>query len=1803
MNNSKTASQSKETIQAIDGITDVLNTALGIDGIVTTSVNLLKDSLAGEKTSLYSIINTNLVEITKATVSIANIVASIASVMTGESVNPNTKSVITKVSKKSIYGETPLTEFLEKSAKQYNEGSKKKTANATLELIVQGIDKDGMEGFIKVVEALSKEYKTDTKLLTSLNKGMIILTSISDRIGKLNLDSFDKKTVNKAIAFSDTMSSLFSVTELKPGKLDIKQLKRNIDGLTDIANKLITDGTLTTFNTKHSKSIINFVGAITLLASLSENDNIDDLKDTLKSLNKSLDTLNMISNSISSIDLTVFNEDLVENISSFRDMVVVLSTLTYLNTKKLQPAVKQILDSMPDLIEITVEAGTLTANIKKSFKGKGLESLVKFFVDLELVLNSAVKAGMISKAAAKAMPSIKRALEIVKDIVQIVIDADIPNINKSKVNNITNAKDIMTGISSIMIAGSICALLCIPGMIGLFIIKITTKLLVKILNSIIKDFSKLESDDINAQFKSIGILLVTIGLVMLVACLTGGFIGKNIGNIFMFGLGLMIMLTMVLLPLRLFKSAKDGEDPIGTAKAAAILIATCSIVMMLGALFMLTGLAGQALLFGVTLMAFITLVMLPIALISLFMNDISATLEVAVKMIITCTVIMVLGALFMLTGLWKESLMFGVVLMTFITMVLLPIVIASLFMKDIEGTLAKLTAFVVVCTLILMVGAWFMTTGLWLEAILFGAILMLFVGMVLAPFVLFGKKLQKQIPSLLMFGAFVAICAGILMIGAWFIKKQDPGGKNTLIFASILVGFVGLMSLCIKLLSKIPKKDLLTGTTTMGIISGITVIAAFAMKILADASKIADMKNLLGIVGIMISIIVSIGGLSVALGALATMPFTAPFFWAGLGAMAAVAGIALVFSKAIKNVAEAIAVLATVDQNGGIDEGRIMGLIGTIPNIGKAVGSAGKSLPTKAILRASDVCLTMAKVIAKIGNAVADISNLTVATDWDSNGNPIKYKQLDESDFTNAANNTEKIISVLGGAIISTYEKKPEMFTAPEFNESMYSRGELSKSSVKQGKSPFELVVRSCSTLGVMIRSIAQGVADLADMKIAVNWNSNGKPIAYRHLRSNDFVQAGKNISDIITTLGEAVLTVYKDKAHLFTAPVISGKTSFFGLKSSVKQGKTPFELVVRSCSSLGSMITMIAQGVREFATMQIAINWDSKGNPIKYEKLTDTQIQQAITNVGTIITTLFDAIGEVYNNPNLAGVFNSDYKIVNGYLVSSVPIYKVIGAGMLAGKMVSILAQGVFDVANLRIADNWNKDGVAIHYTQMTDPDFAKYEANVKTIISSTFKAIYEVYNEHEDYFKTSFIGNVLRWDNDSPIQKVIQASQGVGGLISELAKGTSEIMNLHIKDENGKPIPIKLEDLGVGGKLYKAVDGIVTGVMKALINAHDNTRDGAAKAMTWTKEELAEKVIPAMGNIKSLVIKSSELLGELEKNPVNSDILKSSIETAVIPIMNILIGLHDHESIDPSKASSKIKWASSIIGYDLPKAVENVKKLQDEILKNAISATDSNLSTNVVELLNSATDIVNSIASVYDNTASGVTEKMQWTKNILINEVIPSIENVKAVQQSLNNFTIGDNTAKLNNFETLVLGIFTPLTEVKPKEIQKFSKTFSTKNVNNITTLVKTVNTLNTNKADKFIQMIAELRQLSLSIKDMPKFIALLDQKLTESLSVLSDRVESASTVLQDSDKMQQERQSKIEDNAKLLKEMLQTPIKLELFKEDTGNGEASEDFGFDGDMETGGSVDTGGYGDGGGSSNLTGLVQKIARKLGAI
>jgi hypothetical protein len=848
-----------------------------------------------------------------------------------------------------------------------------------------------------------------------------------------------------------------------------------------------------------------------------------------------------------------------------------------------------------------------------------------------------------------------------------------------------------------------------------------------------------------------------------------------------------------------------------------------------------------------------------------------------------------------------------------------------------------------------------------------------------------------------------------------------------------------------------------------------------------------------------------------------------------------------------------------------------------------------------------EACSSLGTMISLIGAGVRDFANMTVATEWNSDGSPKNYRQLNDNDFTSAAKNIQKIICTLGSAIIAIYDMKKEMFEVPEVTVKSF----WGTKKVSGKKTKFQMVVEACSSLGTMISLIGAGVRDFANMIVATEWNADGSPKNYRQLNDNDFTSAAKNIQKIVCTLGASIIAIYDLKKEMFEVPMVTVKTWWGGTRKVSGSGPTIFEKVVRACSSMGTMITMLAQGVFDFASMQIATKWNDEGKPIEYRKLSDGEIGNAIDNIQKVILSTFTALkyAYIFNRD----IFDAKLEWHNGHLISNVPVYRVIASGYLAGKMVSSLAQGVFDVANLRIATKWNNEGVAIKFREMTETDFENYKINVDKIISSTFNALMYAYSLHPEWYESIevtsttngiFTSKTVTFKKDSPLKSIIQAAQGAGGLISELAQGANDIMNMYIKDSEGNRIPIDLKDLKVGGKLHKAVEGIVTGVMQALIYAYDNTCSGATNKIKWSKNVLRDHIMPVLENLQKMAEIIPKFYEVYSKNKTMFWEAEWFIKYDCKDLMNALTYAYDNSGSEKS-----MKWTSNIIKTVLPEAIENACAIQETIKNHAITSSDNTIGNNMTSLMNNVTLIINSLGSVYTNTPSGITKKMQWTKNILLDEVIPSIANIKAVQQSLNNFTIGDNTNKLANFETLVLGLFTPLEEVKPKEIKKFTNTFSTRNVNNITTLVKTVNTLNTNKADKFIQMIAEIRQLSLSIKDMPKFIALLDQKLTESLTVLSDRIESASTVLQDSDKMQQERQSKIEDNAKLLKEMLQTPIKLELFKEDTGSGEGADDFGFDGDMETGGSVDTGGSMDTGGSSNLTGLVQKIARKLGAI
>ena len=891
----------------------------------------------------------------------------------------------------------------------------------------------------------------------------------------------------------------------------------------------------------------------------------------------------------------------------------------------------------------------------------------------------------------------------------------------------------------------------------------------------------------------------------------------------------------------------------------------------------------------------------------------------------------------MLSGLHWQALLFGTILAAFIFLIILPFV----FLIKMGGRKAlkavdDIKQLVITCTIILVLGALLMMIpGFAENAILFGLIISGFVFLIVGTFALMGKKLQKAMGAMWGIMAIMVVSTFVLMLGADYVAKY--GLEPIAIFGTILVSFIGVIGTACVILGKF-QKDLMKGLLAMACIVGISMLFGITLKMVADAVNLADPLQMLAAVGIIAAIILVVGGLSVALGALSSIPPVSMFFWAGIAACAAVAGIAVLLSVAIKNIAEAAKLMAEAS-NMGFEIDGALEIVGGMVAVGQAVGAAGLALPLGLIMATSISCSFMAMMISKIGKAVADISNLTVATAWDSEGNPTAYRQLNESDFQKAADNTKTIISVLGDAIIEIYNKKPEMFKAPVITSKSWF-----KTTQKHGKTPFEMVCTSCASMGNMISLIAKGVAEMADLKVAVAWSSDGTPTKYRHLQESDFKLAADNISKIISTVGTAIIGIYDKNPKMFEVPMITQKTWWGGTrKVSNPNGKTTFEKVVTACSSMGNMITMIAMGVKDFATMSYASKWNSDGVPIEYTKLTDGDVKNAISNIYRTILCTFDALMRVYNwDP---AFFDTKVEFQDGFIVAKNPVFSVIRAGMAMGHMISSIAQGVSDIANLKVATKWNKDGVPIDYRPLTEQDFEDYDTNVNKILTATINAIKNAYNIDPSMFDSikvhvDGVFTDITYTKDSPIKSVVTACQGLGVVISEIAKGVSDVINLNLTDANGNKVPLDPTDIELDkGKFYILTRNILCAIPRAAWHAYDLCPDGTSDRINYfntLKDKVVDIVKSYTESIKDIKEKTADI------TDFDNGIDKS---TTFIKIKNILAAIpraawYAHD-LCPHGTFERLEYFAERI----PKYIDYIIKTYPQFYKNlneSISASE---------------------------------------------------------------------------------------------------------------------------------------------------------------------------------------------------------------------------------------------------------------------
>ena len=576
-------------------------------------------------------------------------------------------------------------------------------------------------------------------------------------------------------------------------------------------------------------------------------------------------------------------------------------------------------------------------------------------------------------------------------------------------------------------------------------------------------------------------------------------------------------------------------------------------------------------------------------------------------------------------------------------------------------------------------------------------------------------------------------------------------------------------------------------------------------------------------------------------------------------------------------------------------------------------------------------CTGLGRMLSKISSGVKDYATMSVPI-YGAGGKVVGRRKLTDQDFKDAARNVKRVITVLGKAIIETYDSNPEIF---QTSGGIFGIG---------SKSKFTDVVNSCTGLGKMISNIAKGVEDYANFKVANDWDKTGKPISYE-VKSDPkviFDAAAKNIKRLISTLGNSIIAAYDENPELFET---SGGIFGFGSQSK-------FTKVVKSYSALGGMISNISKAVEGYANFRVADDWDPKtGKPTSYKKITspETYFTEASNTIKQIMITLGNSILAAYDeNPELfetsGGIF--------GFGAKS-KFTKISKAYSALGGMMSNISKGIQDYANLKIPVNWDKDGKAIKFEKFNPSSFATSKTNIGDILKNLGDSIIKAYDDNE---KTIFGDGFLlgKEDKGSKFYKVSVASSNIAKMISNISKNVQEFAALKIQDYrsdgtliNGRYRVMNAKDFERAGS---SVSKILTTVGVAMLDTFNNPK--YAKFFqddSWINKDakntpfaIMTACCAGMGNIISINAKAIKDVADLKitnnkgkkialtENDITSAVKKSElIMTSLLLSFNNVYNNKDVQSILTGNKIATMKAATANIGAVISGILASINKI----------------------------------------------------------------------------------------------------------------------------------------------------------------------------------------------------------------------------------------------------------------------------------
>ena len=471
-----------------------------------------------------------------------------------------------------------------------------------------------------------------------------------------------------------------------------------------------------------------------------------------------------------------------------------------------------------------------------------------------------------------------------------------------------------------------------------------------------------------------------------------------------------------------------------------------------------------------------------------------------------------------------------------------------------------------------------------------------------------------------------------------------------------------------------------------------------------------------------------------------------------------------------------------------------------------------------------DLVRPMGRTMLIISTAIQDIANLKVASRWDKDGTPVRWRQLQPKDFQIAKDNIADILTNMAEAFVDVWYGK-----ATDSKNPLLRTGKGLRDLVKDDDDAIWQVLYFGCKVGEVISNIATGVGNMAKMQIPTAWDSKGKAISYRQLKQKDFKLAGDNTKTILTNLAHTIMELYND-GFKEEYGARNGKNIFDvvggGLFSDAEP--SPFINTLEATLKIGEVISNIGSAVGNMAKMQIPTAWDEKGKAIAFRQIKKRDFVEAGENINLILTSVVHTLMDLYKKGGTKELGGSESQnifdeVAGGFLCSNdpSPISRVIEASMKVSEMISNIATGVKDIAILQIPNQWDDKGHPIHYVKVNSSDFYDAGKSIENILTTVISAVASL--------------NINPDSISDKMDAILPVSEFIGNMAEGIVKLASGQIAIDWDKKTGKAIEYRQltkEDYIAAGE---AVENILIGQIVSIVETTKRYPEYFGKDNEW--------------------------------------------------------------------------------------------------------------------------------------------------------------------------------------------------------------------------------------------------------------------------------------------------------------------------------------------------------------------------------